>query len=331
VVLIPYGWRFLVNRLLFAIAILWAAFTLSFLILYAVPGDPALLMIGGAETGSIPAEELAKIRAQYGFDQPIAVQYVTHLWNALHGDLGVSYQGGEKIGGLLVRALGSTIPLVVFAMTIALVAGLGIGSAAALTKRRGLARFLDSLPSIGASLPTFWVGLVLMQILSFQLRLLPAAGDGTFASLVMPGLTLAVLATASIAQVASRSMRTAMGEPYVQVALARGASEFSVFVRHVLRNSIMPTLTVFGLVTATLFATSTIVETIFSRRGVGFLLEASVSTKDIPVVQGVVVLIAGIYVLLNLVVDLLYPLVDPRLATRGPGRPRRRPAKSVAP
>jgi peptide/nickel transport system permease protein len=317
------GAIFVASRLGQSLLILWAAFTLSFIILYAVPGDPAMLMLGGGDAISVTPEDLEAFRAEYGFDQPLVVQYADRLVGVLHGDLGVSYQSHEPVSSRLVSAMGPSLQLVGFSLVIVLIVGIGVGSAAAFTRSQPLARFLESLPSLGASLPTFWTGLVLMQVLSFQLRWLPVAGDVGFATLVMPGIALAIPATAALAQVIAKSLRTAMGEPYIQVARARGASERRVFLAHAFPNALMPTATVLGLVVATMFVGATIVETIFARRGIGFLLHGAVMSKDIPVVQGVTLVIASVYVILNLVVDLVYPLLDPRVAaTRTTARKR---------
>lgn len=317
-----WDWGYILERLLQAVLILWATFTLAFLILFVIPGDPALLMLGGAsETGSVSPEQIEAVNAQYGFDQPLYIQYVTYLLGTLRGDLGVSFQTGMPVSALLAEAIGSTAALVAFGTVVAIVLGLAVGCAAAYAKNRVLARVLESVPSLAASLPTFWVGLLLMQFLSFQLRLLPVSGDRGFETLIMPGITLAIPAAASIAQVVSKSLRTAMDEPYIDVARAKGAGELRVFFGHAFRNAVLPALTVLGLVIASMFVAATITETIFGRRGIGFLLEGSITTKDIPVVQAVVLVVAAVYVLTNLVVDLVYPFLDPRVVrARGPRR-----------
>ncbi|MEZ3159589.1 ABC transporter permease [Microbacterium sp. BWT-B31] len=323
-----WDWSYALRRVAQAVVILWAAFTLSFGILYVIPGDPALLMLGGAdEAGGINPEQLAEINAQYGFDRPVYEQYAQYLVDTLRGDLGTSFQTGMPVSAALGEALGSTLALVAFGMGLAVVLGLVVGSFAAYTRSRALARFLESLPSIAASLPTFWVGLMLMQLLSFQLRLLPVSGDRGFETLIMPGITLALPAAASIAQVVSKSLRTAMDEPYIDVARAKGVSEAQVFLVHAYRNAVLPVLTVFGLLVATMVVAATITETIFGRRGIGFLLEGAITMKDIPVVMAVVLVVAGIYVLVNLAVDLVYPFLDPRVAR--PKAPRRPNTKLV--
>lgn len=317
-----WDWGYVLRRIGQAVLILWAAFTLSFSILYVIPGDPAMLMIGGPdEAASVSPEQLAVINERYGFDQPVIVQYFTYLLNLVRGDLGTSFQTGMPVAESLANSFGSTLALVGFGLVLAVALGLLVGSCAAYVKGQVLARFLEALPSIGASLPTFWVGLLLMQLLSFQLRLLPVSGDRGFDSLIMPGIALAIPAAASIAQVVSKSLRTAMGEPYIDIARAKGASEPRVFVRHAYRNAVLPAFTVLGLIVASMLVGAVIVEMIFGRRGMGFLLEAAISARDIPVVMAVVVVVAAIYVLVNLIVDLLYPFLDPRVVrSRTPRR-----------
>lgn len=311
---------YVVRRILQSAFIVWAVFTLSFLILFILPGDPAMLMLGGADAmGTVSPAELVRVNELYGFDRPLLVQYLLYLGNALTGDFGTSFQSGAPVSRLVLDGLANTIGLVAFAFVVAVILGLTIGCLAVSVRSRALGRALDTLPSIGASLPTFWVGLILMQVLSFQLGLLPTVGDHGVISLVMPGITLAIPAAAFIAQVVSASLRRTMDEPFIEVVRSKGAGEARIFFLHALRNALLPPLTVLGMLVATMFVAATIVETIFSRPGLGYLLESAISFKDIPVVQAITVIIAVIYVLMNLIVDLIYPLLDPRIV-RQPAR-----------
>ncbi|WP_120003520.1 ABC transporter permease [Nesterenkonia muleiensis] len=320
-----WNWGYVFRRVLQALLIMWATFTLSFVILFIIPGDPALLMLGGGET-TVTQEQLDVINEEYGFDQPLMVQYLSYFGSLLMGDLGTSFHSGAPVVSLLTEALGSTLALVAFGTVLGIALGLLVGCSAAYVKNPMLARFLESIPSFSASLPNFWVALLLMQFLSFQLGWFPASGDRGFETLVMPGITLAIPAAASIAQVVSKSLRSAMDEPYIDVARSRGASEPGVFFGHAFRNAILPALTVLGLVVATMFVASAITETIFGRRGIGYMLVQSITTQDIPVVQAAVIVAAGVYVLINLIVDLIYPFLDPRVTLAQGKRKGRRPA-----
>ena len=322
-------WLYVLRRVLAAVFVLWAAFTVTFIILYLVPGDPALLIVGGEGGVQATPEELAAVRAEYGFDQPVIVQYLNALAGVLRGDLGVSYQMRQPVSSLIGDQFGSTFALAMFALVVAVTAGLLIGGLAVYTKSRTLTQLLDSLPPIGASLPTFWVGLVLMQVFCFQLGWFPSAGDRGFESLVLPGVTMAIPGAASIAQVFARSLRSSSRDDYVTVAVAKGAGRLRVFVGHAARNALLPTITVAGMIVAGLFAYSAITESIFSRAGLGMALDNAVQAKDIPVVSGVVLVIAAVFVITNLIVDLVYPVIDPRLRTASGSRAVRRQRELV--
>ncbi len=181
---------------------------------------------------------------------------------------------------------------------------------------------LLALPPLGVSLPTFWVGLLLIQFFSFRISIFPALGNEGLASLVLPSVTLAVPVSASIAQVLARGLRTALAEPYVETARAKGASRARVHLRHAFRNATIPALTIVGVIVGNLLAGAVVVETVFSRVGIGRLTVTAVNGQDIPLVQGLVLLAAAVFVATNLVVDLLYPVVDPRIRVVGvPRRP----------
>lgn len=311
---------YVLRRVLAAVFVLWAAFTVTFVILYLVPGDPALLIVGGDGGVQATPEELAAVRAEYGFDQPVIVQYLQALLGVVTGDLGMSYQMRQPVAALIADQFGSTFVLAMFALLVAVVGGLVTGGLAVYTKSRALTQLLDSLPPVGASLPTFWVGLVLMQVFSFQLGWFPSAGDRGFESLILPGITMAIPGAASIAQVFAKALRSSSRDDYVTVATAKGAGRLRVFIGHAARNALLPTITVAGMIVAGLFAYSAITESIFSRAGLGMALDNAVQSKDIPMVSGIVLVIAAVFVVTNLIVDLIYPVIDPRLRSASGSR-----------
>ncbi|MEU8706651.1 ABC transporter permease [Streptomyces sp. NPDC048565] len=310
--------KYLARRLAQSVFVLWAAFTLSFAVLYLLPGDPVSIMAaGGGETNDIGPEQLAELRKSYGFDKPVVEQYGTQLWHALQGDFGSSVQSGDDVGHLIASNLPATLELTSAALLLALVLGAGVALIGTYTRWRWLRQALLSLPALGVSAPSFLVGLVLVQFFSFRWGLLPAIGNEGSGSLVLPVITLSLPTGAVIAQVFAKSLRTTLAEPYVETALAKGASRGRVHLRHAARNASIPPLTVLGILTGNLLAGSVVVETVFSRTGVGRITATAVSAQDIPVVQGLVVFGALVFVLANLAVDLVYPLLDPRITTAG--------------
>ncbi|TQS22530.1 ABC transporter permease [Microbispora sp. KK1-11] len=306
--------RYLTRRLAQAVLVLWAAFTLSFAVLYLLPGDPIEIMTGGGASGdAVDPAQIAALRHEYGFDRPLAVQYLERLAAALHGDFGRSVTSGTPVLGLIRTGLPATLTLTGLAVVLAVPAGAGLALLATYTRMPRLRRLLLSLPSLGVALPSFWVGLVLLQVVSFRLRLLPSAGDAGPAVQVLPAVTLAVPAAAALAQVLARGLDSVLRDPYVETAHAKGAGRLRVHLRHVAPNALIPTLTLLGLLIGELMTNAVVVETVFSRDGLGRITATAVGAEDIPVVQGVVVVSAVVVVVVNLLVDLAYPLLDPRI------------------
>ncbi len=295
------------------LVVLWAAYTISFLVLYLLPGDAAALFAGGADQEAVDPELVARLRAELGLDRPLWEQYLTALGRALVGDFGTSTQTGRPAADLLGEALPPTLALTGFAFVLSVVLGAVLALAASLTRTAWLRNLLFSLPPIGVSTPVFWIGLLLLQAFSFQLRLFPAMGDDGFVSLVLPAVTIAIPSGAFIAQLLSRSLRSTLAQPYVEVVRAKGAGETRVQFGHALRNAVIPTLTMGGVLVGGLLSGAVVTETVFSRLGIGRLVVTAVNNRDVPVVQIVVVFAALVFVVANLVVDLVYPLVDRRI------------------
>ncbi|GII55506.1 peptide ABC transporter permease [Planotetraspora thailandica] len=306
--------RYLAGRLGQAVAVLWAAYTISFLVLVWLPGDPVSAMAaGGLDQAAVDPAQLEALRREYGFDRPPLVQYLDYLGRAVRGDFGNSVATGRPVTSTLADALPYTLQLTAAALALAVLLGGALALYATYTPHRWLRQLLMSLPSLGVSLPTFWIGLMLVQLLSFRLRLLPAFGNEGAASLILPAVTLAIPTGAMVAQLLAKSLLTTLDEPYVETARAKGAGRIRVHLRHALRNAALPALTMVGILVGNLMAGSVVVETVFSRNGIGRETVGAVTVQDIPVVQGVVVFGALAYVLANLAVDLIYPLLDPRI------------------
>lgn len=323
---------YVARRLGQALVVLWAAFTVTFVILYLLPSDPVSIMLAGGQGGeqaTVDPEQVAALRAEYGLDDPLPVQYLDALWRTVRLDFGNSIQNGAPVTTLIGDALPQTAVLAGSSFVLALLLGVGIAFLSTWTRRGWIRTALLALPPLGVSLPTFWVGLLLIQFFSFRIPIFPALGNEGLLSLVLPSVTLSIPVSASIAQVLARGLRTALAEPYVETARAKGASRARVHLRHALRNATIPTLTIAGVIVGSLLAGAVVVETVFSRVGIGRLTVTAVNGQDIPLVQGLVLLAATVFVVTNLLVDLLYPVVDPRIRVL-PGARRRPAAKSLA-
>ncbi|MBO4206775.1 ABC transporter permease [Micromonospora echinofusca] len=311
--MITYAFR----RLGHALLVLWATFTATFFLLYVLPGDAALSKAGvGGDGATLSPAELARVRADLGLDQPVVGQYATALLHALRGDFGTSTQTGAPALSMYVEAVPETLKLAGAALLLGLVAGTGWALLAAWTRWRLLRQALLALPAVGVSIPTFWIGLLLIQVVSFRWQLLPAIGNDGVRSLVLPALVLAVPTAAMSAQILSRSLEATLHAPYVETARARGASRSRVLLRHALRNSVLPVVTALGMTAGHLVGGSVIMETVFSRSGVGAITVRAVNVQDTPVVLVAVVFAAVVFVGVNLLVDLLYPVIDPRIQLR---------------
>ncbi|QEO18161.1 ABC transporter permease [Acetobacter vaccinii] len=300
--------------------VLWAAFTLSFAILYVLPGDPVSIMVNQDGQSLVDGAELAKLKAEYNLDKPITEQYFIALWRVLHLDFGRSIQSGQTVASALANAIPPTANLAFCALVVALIMGVGLAVLGCLVQAPWLRTLLLALPSLGAALPTFWIGLLFLQVLSFHFTIFPAMGNDGWRSLVMPVATLAIPTSARIAQVMSRSLALVWSQPFTEAIRAKGVSRTHLMLVHTLPNAAIPLLTMAGLIVGGLLAGSVVTETVFSRDGIGRLAQGAVSAKDIPMVQGVVLVVAASFVVVNLIVDLLYPLLDPRITLSGKRR-----------
>ncbi|CAM7652086.1 ABC transporter permease [Phytobacter diazotrophicus] len=304
--------RYLTVRFGQALIVLWAAFTLSFVLLQALPGDAILIKFQNPDLG-LSADQIAQLRLSYGADTPVLTQYVHAVVSLLHGDFGLSVQTGLPVSDLLSENLPSTLLLALLGLIVATILAFVLAALSFLSPFSGLRAALQSLPSLFISVPTFWLGIVLIQIFSFQLGWIPVINPGPWQGLILPTLTLALPISAPLAQILMRSIDQVQTQPFVAVARAKGASRAGVLWRHVLGNALLPTLTVAGLLLGELIAGALITETVFGRSGLGQLTQEAVNTQDSSVLQAIVVISASAFVVINLAIDLLYPLLDPRL------------------
>ena len=306
--------RHLAERLGQALLVLLAAFTVAFVLLQALPGDAVLIKFLGSEMG-LTADQIAELRISYGADAPLWEQYLHTLGNFLRGDFGTSIRAGVPVSSLLAEAIPSTLLLAALAFVaaallatlLAVLSHLGFGWA------RVVAR---SMPSFFVAVPVFWLGIMLIQVFSFQLGLVSVIAPEPWEELILPVITLAVPISAPLAQVLIRNMDQVFGEPFVAVARAKGATHAWVLWRHVARNAMPPTLTMAGVLFGELLGGAVVTETVFGLSGLGGLTQQAVANQDVAVLQAIVVLSAAAFVTISLAVDLLLPLLDPRLALR---------------
>ncbi|MCW2840003.1 MAG: binding-protein-dependent transport system inner rane component [Aeromicrobium sp.] len=307
--------RYILGRAAQAVVVLWAAYTLTFVVLYLLPSDPVALQLGaaGIETDKLSPVQLQAAMAKYGLDRPVLEQYLSSLWGALHGDLGTSIAKQRPVTALLGERIGSTVALGAVAGVLMLVGGTVLAYLASYVRWRPARILLTRLPSVGASFPQFFIGLLLIQLFAFTLGWLPATGSDGFSSLILPALTISLLTSSLLAQVLMRSFDDTLSQAYIVTARAKGLSRAAVQWKHAFRNAALPAMTILGVIVGLTVTSAIVVETVFARNGVGKLAQESVVAQDVPVVLAIVALAAAVFVVVNLVVDLLYPLLDPRI------------------
>jgi ABC-type dipeptide/oligopeptide/nickel transport system permease component len=298
------------DRVITSIPVVLGVSALVFLMLHLLPGDPVMIMLG--DTAATP-ERAAELRRQLGLDDPLAVQYARFIGNALRGDLGRSIRTNRQVFDDIREQAMSTIQLTIAGLGLAIVLGITLGVLAG--RHRG--SWIDTLSMIvalvGVSMPSFWMALLLIFLFSLRLGWLPATGQGGLERLILPAFTLGVHAMAIIARLTRSSMVEVLGQEYITTARAKGLADRAVLTRHALRNALVPVVTIVGLQFGALLGGAVIVETVFARQGIGRLAVEAIVAKDYPIVQGVVLVASIIYVAINLIVDISYRMLDPRI------------------
>ncbi|MGY4773386.1 nickel ABC transporter permease [Kribbella sp. CWNU-51] len=304
---------YVVRRLVFSLFVLWGAVTIIFVVLRLVPGDPAYIMLGpDADQAQVEA-----LRAQLGLDHSLIQQYATYLVNVVHLDFGQSFRLNADSMSLVLQRLPATMQLATTALLLSLLIGLPLGVIAALRAHSWVDRTISVFSLMGQSTPSFWLGIVLILVFARGLKVLPSAGSGTWSHLVLPTITLALPFLAILVRLTRSGLLEVVHEGYVQTARAKGLGEEVVILVHALRNALIPIVTVVGLQFGALLGGTVIVETVFAWPGVGRLLIDSIGRRDYGVVQASILLVATIFVLINLLVDLLYGFLDPRVRLAG--------------
>jgi ABC-type dipeptide/oligopeptide/nickel transport system permease component len=302
--------NFIARRLLLAIPVLLGVSVLVFLVLYLLPGDPAEILLFGS---SPTPEQVDQLRQQLGLDQPLPIQFLHFLVRVLHGDLGQSYVTGQTVAQEIADNAGPTFVLAFAAMGVALVIGVPIGVVCGVKPGSWADRIGSAFVVLGAAVPFFWLAIVLILIFAVDLGWLPSLGTGSPQALILPAVALGWNLAAVIARLLRNSLIDIYVQSYIRVARAKGLSGRAILIHHALKNALIPVVTIIGLQFGNLVAGAVVIEVIFGRNGVGSYLVQAITAKDIPAVQGVVLFIAALYVVVNLVVELVYGLLDPRI------------------
>ena len=301
--------RFLARRVILTIPVLLGVATLVFSLIHLIPGDPAQAMLGEAAS----PQDVAELRQRLGLDRPLFEQYGAFLAAAVRGDLGTSLRTSQPVTTMIAERMPATFELALAAMAFAIVVAMPLGIAAAVWRGTGIDHLAMTLALMGISIPNFWLGPLLAIVFAVELGWLPVSGRGTAAHLVLPAISLGAALAAILARMTRATLLEELREQYVQAARARGASRLRAVVRHAFRNSLIPVVTLIGLQFGAVLTGAVITETIFAWPGIGRLLIQSIGFRDYPIVQGCILLIAVTYVGVNLVTDLVYGVLDPRI------------------
>jgi peptide/nickel transport system permease protein len=302
--------RYISGRLAATVPVVFGVTLAVFSMLYLIPGDPVKMMLSEFQTSP---EQIARMRAQLHLNEPFAEQYGRFVWNALHGNLGESIRDRRPVSAEIAELFPSTAQLALTALVFSGLLGITLGVAAAVRQNTWADVGAMMLARLGVSMPSFWLGLLLIFLFSLRLGLLPATGGGGIRHLIMPALALGAGAAAITAALTRSSMLEVLRMEYMTTARAKGLARAAVVLRHGLANALIPIVTIFGLQAGQLLAGTVIIETVFGRPGIGRLLVDAILNKDFPLVQGIVLFVSVAYVFINLLVDVLYAAIDPRI------------------
>lgn len=303
--------NYLIRRLFTSVLVLFGISVLVFSVIHLVPGDVTMAILGRQKVNE---EKVAELREQLGLNDPLYVQYGRYVSGALRGDLGKSIRTNQSVSASISEQLPGTFSLAMSALAVALSIGAIFGLLAALRHGTWVDTIVMGLSVSGLSIPTFWMGLLLILFFSVKLKLFPSISNGSsFADLFLPALTLGLPEAAVVARMVRASMLDVLNKEYITTARAKGLFERSVIIKHALRNALIPVVTFVGLQMAYLLGGTTIVETMFARQGIGRLAVQAIYSRDYPMVQGVVLITATIYVLINTITDITYVLLNPKI------------------
>ncbi len=305
--------RYLAGRLAQLVPVLLLVSAIVFGMMHILPGDPAELMLAGAEGGAITPERLTALKQEMGLNDPLIVQYGRFLAGAVQGDLGQSIRYRVPVTSLILDRFSATLALSVAGLAVAILVGVPLGMAAAVWRDSWADVAAMGVAYIGASMPVYWIGLVLILVFSFTLGWFPPAGGDSVRALVLPAVTLGLVSAGVISRLIRSSMIDVLSEDYIRAARAKGLGERLVIWRHGLKNAMIAVITMLGLQFGAMLAGAAVTEIVFSRPGVGRLVVTAILQKDYPLVQGCVVFLASVYLMVNLLVDVAYAWLDPRI------------------
>ena len=301
--------NFLLRRLLLLIPVLWGVATLVFLLLHFIPGDPVDLMLGDSALGT----DRETLRNQLGLNDPLIIQYLRYFGDLLQGDWGTSLFSKKPVFEEIMERVPATMELMFGAMVVTILVAMPLGLIAAVNKGTWIDQGAMIFSLLGVSLPNFWLGPMLILLLSIHFDLLPVNERGGLEHLILPALTLGTSLASILARITRSSVVETLQAEYIRTARSKGISELRILFRHALRNALIPIVTVIGLQVGVLLSGAIITEAIFDWPGLGNLLISAINSRNYPLVQGCVLFIAGSYVMVNLVIDLLYAYLDPRI------------------
>lgn len=304
-------YRYIVRRLLLAVPVLFGVSIAVFSMMHLIPGDPALAMLRGQP--QVTEADVQRVRTQLGLNDPVPIQYLKYISRAVQGDFGRSVQTHRPVLWDILQQAPSTLQLAAGAMVLAITMGVVLGVISALRQNTWVDTLAMLTALFGVSMPSFWFGLILIFLFALKLGWLPATGQGGLERLILPAVALGMDFSAVTARLVRASLLEILVADYVRTARAKGVRESQVIIRHALKNAMIPVITIIGLQFGTLLGGAVVVETVFARQGIGRLLVTAITAKDFPMVQGIVLLAATVYVLVNLLVDLTYALFDPRI------------------
>lgn len=304
---------YIIRRLLLLIPILIGVTLITFILMRIIPGDPVLQLMD-PRAAHVDPEVAEKIKAYWGLDKPAYIQYAKFIWNALHGHLGYSYRSNQDVLKVILERFPATLKLTFVSMSFAIFFGILIGVLSAIKHNTLIDVISMSVALIGVSTPIFWLGLILMYVFGVLWPILPPSGYGPgITYLILPSLTLGYAVTAFISRISRSSVLNVISMDYIITARAKGLSEKIVIYKHVLKNALIPIVTIIGIETGWLLGGAIVTETVFSWPGIGRLLIESIMTRDLPMVQGCVLFIALLFSLVNFFVDVIYSFIDPRI------------------
>ncbi|PWW03306.1 peptide/nickel transport system permease protein [Paenibacillus cellulosilyticus] len=301
--------KYIINRLILAVPVILGSLTLVFLIIHWLPGDPARMLAGDDHA----EDRIQYLQEQLGLNRPLWVQYFTYLWDSMRGDFGHSFANQQPVMDRLLSQLPSTAELAVVSTIFAIITGITLGILSAVYRNRLVDYVIRIVSLFGVSMPKFWLGILLILIFSVHLHLLPAIGNGSFKQVILPAFALGVTGAGILARMVRNSILEVIEDPFVTTLRAKGVTERKVLYLHVLRNALLPSLTIIGVIFVGMLEGAVVTETVFARQGIGKMVVDAIGQKDIPVIQASILICAVFNIVVNLLVDISYSFVDPRV------------------